>query len=563
MEVAVASEINTSDISRKQFFGTIFALQIIILLAALDQTVISTAMPHIVSQLGGFDRYAWATTGYLLTSTIAVPVLGKLSDLYGRKLILSSGVFIFVVASVLCGAAGEKFLGISSLIDGMNQLIVARTLQGIGGGAIVGLSFSVIGDLLPPATRGKYQGLFAAVFALASIVGPTVGGYVSDVSSWRYLFFINLPIGLIGLALFLLSFPERPITRSTEKIDFAGIVTFCLGSLSLLLGLNITPQGSLSTSSIIWLIGSVVSWSLFVWCERRAHQAFLPLFIFGNKSIMISAFSVAVTGVGMFGSTLLIPLFMQCVLGFSAAKSGLLLSPLIITVAVFSVVGGYWMSRSGKYKAVVLTGLSAMTAGVFLLSMMQMQSPVNLILGNMLFVGIGLGLLLPIYTVIIQNSVGDDLLGTVTGLSQFSRSMGGTLGVAGFGALMLFFYSGSLHDRLIRSSQNDLPPVVLQALNNPLASQHLQADLEVAIKNSREIRPENSDVISEQARSLALLSRQSLVNAIDSVFRLYGCLLLLALSLNLLLKDVPLRKTTAASSAQSPKNEQLNLDSMV
>jgi EmrB/QacA subfamily drug resistance transporter len=496
-------------------------------------------MPHIVMQLGGFDRYAWATTGYLLASTIAVPVLGKISDLYGRKIVLTAGVLVFILASALCGIAGADSMDWLTRLpfingDGMNQLIFARTLQGIGGGAIVGLSFSVIGDLLPPASRGKYQGLFAAVFALASIIGPTFGGYIADISSWRYLFLVNIPIGIFGIVLFAICFPASKIENANQKLDVVGIVLFSICVVALLLGLNFSSDSTANWRSFSWLGASLIAFILFAFVERRAQEPFVPLFVFKNPIILISAFSVAVTGVGMFGSTLLIPLFMQSVLGMTAAKSGLILSPLIITVAIFSVVGGFWMSKSGKYRAVVLSGLAAMTVGVFLLSGMSLSSPVPAILSFMLLVGVGLGLLLPIYTVVIQNAVSDDFLGTVTGLSQFSRSIGGTLGVAGFGALLLFFYQGHMNEQM--ATLGTLPPPVMHFLNNPLAGNHLQADLESALSVNHE-----AAIAHTQALDLTAKSRLSLVYAIDNVFRLYGLMLLSAFCLNLFLKEIPLR----------------------
>jgi len=537
-DVQVAAATNRQ-LSPPRFFGTIIALQIILLLAALDQTVISTAMPHIVMQLGGFDRYAWATTGYLLASTIAVPVLGKISDLYGRKKVLTIGVLIFILASAMCGLVGDFSNNLFSQIpfiyqNGMNQLIIARTFQGIGGGAIVGLTFSVIGDLLPPASRGKYQGLFAAVFALASIVGPTVGGYISDVYDWRFLFLINIPIGILGILLFVICFPGTRIETTNKEVDVAGIVLFSFCVTALLLGLNFSNDSAANSQSLTWLCVSLIAFCLFVWIERKSEDPFVPLFVFKNPIILISAFSVAVTGVGMFGSTLLIPLFMQSVLGLTAAKSGLFLSPLIITVAVFSVVGGYWMSKSGKYRAVVLSGLAAMTVGVFFLSGMNLNSPLPLILGSMILVGIGLGLLLPIYTVVIQNAVSDEILGTVTGLSQFSRSMGGTLGVAGFGALLLFFYQAHMNEQVV--SMQTLPPSVMRFLKNPLAGSQLQEDIESALS----IKQEKS-LAHAQAVELTGQSRLSLVYAIDYVFRLYGVILLIAFCMNLFLKEIPLR----------------------
>jgi EmrB/QacA subfamily drug resistance transporter len=523
-------------LSRGTFAGTIVALQIFLLLAALDQTVITTAMPHIVGQLGGFDRYAWATTAYLLTSTMAVPVLGKVSDSFGRKITLLNGVALFIVASVLCGMAGLcRQLG----IDPMNQLIYARALQGIGGGAIVSLCFSVVGDLLPPATRGNYQGLFAAVFALASIIGPALGGYVADVLTWRWLFLINLPVGLLGMLLFYVSFPRQ--NKPAQKIifDFAGVAAFCAGTAALLLAL--TRQGT-GAFQWLWLSASLAVFSLFVVIENNAKQPFLPLSIFRNRTIVISAFSLAVTGIGLFGSTLLIPLFMQSVMGLSALQSGALLSPLVITVAVFSVVGGFWMSKSGKYKAVIMTGFISMAAGAFLLSTIGLTSSILSIVSFMLLVGAGLGLLLPIHSVIMQNALADDMLGTITGMSQFFRSLGGTVGVAGFGALMLFFYNTELPINLPAG----LPPSVMQTMIDPLSSKQLLLD----IQSNLQSWPDAQNL----APHLVLHVRQSLVAAITSVFRLYAFLLLAALGANHFLAELPLRQTKTA--AQHPETSE-------
>jgi EmrB/QacA subfamily drug resistance transporter len=512
-------------LSRYEFAGTIVALQIFLLLAALDQTVITTAMPRIVEQLGGFDRYAWATTAYLLTSTMAVPVLGKVSDTIGRKITLLGGVALFVAASMLCGMAGtyEHFP-----LDPMNQLICARALQGIGGGAIVSLCFSVVGDLLPPATRGNYQGLFAAVFALASIIGPALGGYVADVLTWRWLFFINLPVGLLGVLLFHISFhaQKKPVPKAT--FDFAGIAAFCVGTASLLLGLTKQETGA---SQWLWLLVAVAFFSIFIMIEKKAAQPFLPLSLFGNQTIVISAFSLAVTGIGLFGSTLLIPLFMQSVMGLSALQSGALLSPLVITVAVFSVVGGFWMSKSGKYKATIMTGFLAMAAGSLLLSTIGLSSSILSIVSFMLLVGAGLGLLLPIHSVVMQNALADDMLGTITGMSQFFRSLGGTIGVAGFGALMLFFYTTELPINL----PPHLPPSVMQTMNEPLSSKNLLVEIQDRIGSC----PDSQSL----AQNLVLHVRQALVSAINSVFRLYSFLLLAALGANHLLAELPLRQT--------------------
>ena len=343
----------------------ILALQLFLLLAALDQTVITTAMPRIIEQLGGFDRYSWATTSYLFSSTIAVPVAGNLSDIFGRKKSLLVAVIIFVLASVACGTA-TSWTGFP--IDGMNQLIAYRIFQGIGGGAIVSLSFSVVGDLFPPAERGKYQGYFAAVFALASIVGPTLGGYVADVSTWRWLFFINLPVGIFGGVLFAGCFKEPSISVPQTAFDSRGLLLFCFAASCLLLGISLPFNGTTPLINVILLVISAIFSILFVRVEKSTTNPFLPISLIGNKIILISITSLAVYGIGMFGASLLVPLYMQSVRGMTVSQSGVTLSPLILTVALSSILGGQWMTRTGKYKMIVLTGLTMMTVGVLALA---------------------------------------------------------------------------------------------------------------------------------------------------------------------------------------------------
>jgi EmrB/QacA subfamily drug resistance transporter len=505
----------------------ILALQLFLLLAALDQTVITTAMPRIIEQLGGFDRYSWATTSYLFSSTIAVPVAGNLSDMFGRKKCLLIAVLIFVVASIACGMA-TSWRGFP--IDGMNQLIIYRVLQGVGGGAIVSLSFSVVGDLFPPSERGKYQGYFAAVFALASIIGPTLGGYVADTSSWRWLFLINLPIGLFGGLLFASCFKQRQINGKIQSFDIRGLLLFCVGSSCLLIGVSLPFHGAMPLTNWLLIMATGLLALLFFRVEKDTEQPFLPVNLLGNRIILISIVSLAIYGIGMFGASLLVPLYMQSVRGMSVSSSGVALSPLILTVALSSIIGGQWMTRSGKYKMIVLTGLIMMTFGVFALSQLPEDVALIPLIGTMAFVGFGIGLLLPIYTIVIQNAVKDDLIGTVTGLSQFSRSIGGTLGVACLGSLLTFLYHANLNHLLTWN----LPSSVVASLDNPLQPEKLRSNLEqdAALKD----KPET--IVATVAAA-----RQALYTSIKFIYTIYGAGLASAVLLNLFLEELPLRST--------------------
>ncbi|HEY9774955.1 MAG TPA: MDR family MFS transporter [Planktothrix sp.] len=510
-------------LTRKQFAGTILGLQLILLLAALDQTIITTAMPRIVADLGGFTEYAWATTSYLLTSTIAVPVFGRLSDIYGRKPLLLGGTALFVVASVFCGCAGW-----TSAIDSMTALIIARAFQGLGGGIMLGLIFTVIADMLAPADRGRYQGHFAAVFALASIAGPTLGGWVADQLSWRWLFFINVPVGALAMLVFWRSFPGALVKKQQIDLDIAGIAAFCATLVPLLLGLSWLSQYTWSSPQLfITLPFAALMCCAFIFIELKARDPLLPLSLFSRSVMAICSISLFVTGIGMFGSVLLIPLFLQSVVGVSAALSGALLSPLIITVAVASVIGGLILSRKKQYKALILFSLLLQTVGTFQLSKISAESHLTYILAFMLVVGAGMGLLLPVYTIVIQNSVAQEEVGTVTGFSQFFRSIGGTVGVALFGSLML----GSYHHELNKLLPPSLPPQTLAALANPLAPAKMKAQLMA-------IDPHVAATLFDHVR-------QALVVSIDGVFSIYAGALAITLILTLWLEEKPLRSANA------------------
>ena len=524
-EAQKAHMISAGSLTRMRLWGVLAGLQLVLLLAALDQTVVSTAMPHIVSQLNGFDRYAWVTTAYLLTSTVAVPVFGGISDIYGRKLVFLPGIFLFVIASVLCGSAG-----LVPFLPGMDALIVSRALQGIAAGNMMGLTFTVVGDLFSAADRGRYQGLFAAVFALASLMGPALGGFIADNLSWRFVFYINVPVGLLAMLILYATLPEGKPATSKGPVDYAGVALLLLCLTPLLIALSLVPYSgwmappvvALIIVSLLFLVGLLVS-------QRRAHNPLIPMALFKHSVINISVVSLFVTGIGMFGSLLLLPLFFQSVLEFSAAMSGVLLAPLLVVVAASSVAGGFIISHCKRYKAVTLAGLASMTAGTFMLSRMSASTDLRIIIADMLVVGVGLGLLLPVYTIVIQNEAPKEMLGIATGLSQFFRSMGGTLGTAAFGSLMLSTYRREIAQRL----PGELPPGVLSAVDNPLQAIKLKQQLSSVLHGSTA----HKDLINSVYGTVKL----SLISAIDSVFLIYAVILLVTLILNCLLADRTLK----------------------
>src|SRR5580704_1384895 len=340
------------NLTRRQLAGTLTGLLLTLLLAALDQTIVGTAMPRIIAQLNGFDRYPWVTTAYLLTSTIAVPIFAKLSDIYGRKWFFLAGTVLFVIASAFCGGAGQWIPG-----DGMTQLIVFRGLQGLGAGMIIGLLYTIIGDIFAPADRAKFQGLFAAVWGLASIFGPTLGGWITDEFSWRWTFWVNLPVGALAAAAILVEFPYFRSHGVRRQIDWLGVFTLSACLVPLLLALTwVTNYGWSSQRVVGLLIASAVMLAAFLLAESRAQEPLLPLWLFRDRTIAVSSIVVFLLGTGMFGVILYVPLFMQGVLGISATRSGSLLTPLLIGAVLSSIAAGNIISRTGRYRTLAVFG---------------------------------------------------------------------------------------------------------------------------------------------------------------------------------------------------------------
>lgn len=517
-------------LTRTQLIGTITGLMLTLLLAALDQTIVGTAMPRIIAQLNGFERYAWVTTTYLLTSTIAVPIIGKLSDLYGRKWFLLGGAVLFVAASALCGAAGDLPLG----IDGMNQLILFRGLQGIGGGMITGIVFTVIGDIFPPTERGKIQGLFSAVFGLSSVFGPALGGWITDNLSWRWAFYVNLPVGIIAISTLFFAFPYFKPEGTKRVIDWAGVATLIAGLVPLLLALTWVSEYGWTSSRVLGLLAlAIVMIGAFLFFESRAEEPILSLSLFKNPIFSISAVALFMTGMGMFGAILFIPLFMQGVIGVSATQSGSLLTPLMLTLITGSIISGQLISRTGRYKVQAILGLAIMTGGLLLLTGMHGDTTRGIVVRNMIVVGLGLGLTMPIYTLIVQNAVDRRMMGAATAATQFFRQIGGTVGTAIFTSTML----GRFSSQLTANAPQGIPAQLLEPFKNPLQLGQIMGEL---TKQFAQI-PNGPQLL----QAMLLDVRESLVYAIQGSFLLGAVLMAIACVVNFFLKEVPLRKTNA------------------
>jgi EmrB/QacA subfamily drug resistance transporter len=509
-------------------FATMTGLMLAVLLAALDQTIVGTAEPRIIAQLSGFDRYPWVSTTYLLTSTLAVPIFAKLSDMYGRKWFFLGGTTLFVLTSALCGASGTlTFLP----IDGMNQLIVFRGLQGIGAGMMMGLAFTIIGDVFSPAERGKYQGFFAASWGLASIFGPTLGGWLTDHVSWRAAFYVNLPVGLIAIAAIYFQFPELHPEGVKRRLDWAGVISLILCIAPLLLALTwVSDYGWSSTRVESLLAFSVIMLALFLRSETKAVEPLIPLSLFRNPIIALCSISVFVLGMGMFGVIIYLPLFMQGVMGTSATQSGSLLTPLMLGAVVGSVVTGQLTMRLGSYKIAAVSGSVLVAIGMILFARMGVATQRMDVIIAMIFAGIGMGLLQPVYTVAVQNVAPRHQMGAATASTAFFRSIGSTMGVAIFGSVLLTSY----HHDLTAGIPAGTPPAALKLFKNPLLLAQLRPQLDATFGHS--------------ASGLHLLQmlmanvRIGLLQGLQRIFFASAVIMTLAIVLHVMLRDVPLRR---------------------
>lgn len=475
-----------------------------ILLSALDQTIVATAMPRIVSELQGLEHLSWVFTSYMLASTVTVPIYGKLSDIYGRKWFFFGGIVIFILGSILSGFS-----------QNMTQLIVFRGLQGIGGGAMMANSFAIIGDLFVPSERGRWQGILGGMFGLASIIGPTLGGWLTDNASWRWNFFVNIPVGILALAAIGFLMPKITSTIKERSIDYLGALALTLGLVPFLLALvwGGNQYAWNSVSEIGLFIISVVFLSLFVIVERFAKEPIIPLALFKNSIFTISVVVTFLTAMGMFGSILYIPLFSQVVLGLSATNSGTILTPLMLGLVIASIISGQIISKTGKYKSAAIFGMVIVVGGMYWLSTLTSDTTQIGLMARMIGLGIGLGITMPIFTIAVQNSFDNSKLGVVTASTQVARSIGGTVGVAIFGSV----------------------------LNNALTGKLSNMASDPFIQTISKLNP-NSAITNISANNLEEF-QDVFTGAITEVFLLGTILMAAAFIVTFFLKEIPLRKS--------------------
>lgn len=513
----------TADPITPREIRTVFAgLMLALALAALDQNIVGTALPRIVSDLGGLSHLSWVVTSFLLTSTTTTPLYGKLSDMYGRKPLFMASILIFLIGSCLCG-----------LSETMLQLVLFRGIQGLGAGGLMTLSQTTIADLVAPRERGRYQGIFGMVFAFSSIAGPLLGGFITDALSWRWIFYVNLPIGVLALALILFGF-HRPQRTVAHRVDYAGVILMSAGTTTLLLVL--TWGGVVYPWSSPTIVG-MASVSAFLFCllvcqERRAAEPVFSPHIFRNKVFVIASSVIGLTFMALLGTAVFLPLFFQLVLGLTPSHAGLMMAPIPIGIIVSSFLGGRLVSKTGRYKIFPVIGLLCATLallGVMWASSRGAAPPV--IEGALALLGFGFGFVMPNLTVAIQNAVNPHELGMATATAGFFRSLGGAFGVALSGAMV----TARLHyTRPAPGSGTGASSLVEQGLRQ-IAS----------------LPAEQKDIVLAAYR-----------HAISSTFLAGAAVTVAACAITIFLPEIPL-KSTRPTRAPEPAQESLDASAVL
>jgi len=437
--------------THRQILVILFGLMTGMLLAALDQTIVATALPTIVGDLGGLKHLSWVVTAYLLASTASTPLYGKISDLYGRKPVFRFAIMVFLVGSALAGMSTQ-----------MSQLIAARGVQGLGAGGLMSLAFAIIGDVIPPRQRGRYQGYFGAVFAVSSVAGPLLGGFFVDHLSWHWIFYINIPLGILALVVTDRALHGLRHVRREHSIDYLGAALMVAGVSSLLLGVVRGHEVGWTSAQIVALLsGGLVLSVMFVWWESRAVEPILPLRLFHNRIFSVSSAIGFVIGFAMFGAIVFLPVYLQIVRGVSATQSGLELLPLMAGLFVASVSSGRRITTTGRYRRFPIVGTALTAVGLSLLSTLGADTPYWRAALYMATLGVGIGLVMQVLVLATQNSVDRHDMGVATSSATFFRSMGGTFGAAIFGTVLANGLASQLAERLPAAALRGINPAQL------------------------------------------------------------------------------------------------------
>ena len=532
------AEWNDPGLTHRQIRLTLIGVMFAMFLASLDQTIVATAIPRIMADLDGFDRVTWVSSAYIVASTSVVLITGAVSDVYGRKWLFVGGISIFLIGSVLAASS-----------QSMNALIIFRGIQGLGGGMIMALSFVTIGDLFPPAERAKYQGIIAAMFGISSVLGPTLGGVITDQLSWEWIFLVNIPLGIPIIFLFIRLFPNAKKDGPKRKIDVGGAVLIVLAIVPALLGLS--WGGNQYEWSHPVVLGSLAfsAFMVFVFAlyETRVADPILPLAVFKNRVVGIALLVILLTGFAMFGGIFFVPLLFQGVLGASPTASGSFLTPMMLGIVFGAAISGQVLSRTGgHYRVQGILGLSIMGIGTLMLSRVSGETTHSYALISAVVMGFGLGTSFPLYTIAIQNGVPQQFLGIATSSAQFFRSVGGAIGLAVFGSYMVRRFKDGMTQNLPSEASESVPPQLLDQITgnpNALLSPEASDNLTSAFAASGE----SGALIGAQVVGAI---RESLASAVGDVFFLCFIFVLFALVSTAFIRELPLRGRKSSQSQQ-------------
>ena len=509
-------------ISRAQIVLATAGAALALLLAALDQTVVGTAMPRIVSDLHGLDYYAWVTTAYLVTSTALVPVAGKLGDMFGRKPFLLAGMIGFVAASALCGLA-----------QNMLELVLFRGVQGLFGGVLFASVFAVLADLFPPAQRARMSGVFGAVFGLSSVVGPTLGGYLTDGPGWRWVFYVNVPLGILAVALVAFALPFVRSRAQLRDIDWLGTTALVAGLAPLLVALSITRDHAWTSPEVLGLIAlaALILGAFFV-IEQRVENPIVPFGLFRLNVFAVPVIVAFFSAIGMFGAIIFVPLVYQGVLGASATNSGQLLTPMMLAVVATSTLAGTFMARIPRYRFLGTLAVAMMMFGLVLLAQVGVHTSSLEVTRDIIIIGAGLGVTFPLTIAVVQAGLPQQLVGVATSQVTFWRSLGGTVGVAVLGSLLANRLPGAVQAKVGalhlsgRASFPGAEAANAQTLFDPVQVAHLRASLP----------PQALPVFDQLLDAM----RSALASTLHDLFLFAAAIALVALAATVFLREVPL-----------------------
>jgi EmrB/QacA subfamily drug resistance transporter len=528
----------TEGLTRLATIGVVAGTMLALLLAALDQTIVGTAMPRIVAELNGLNYYSWVITAYLVASTIMVPIAGKLGDLFGRKPFLLAGMIGFVAASALCGQS-----------HGMLELVLFRTIQGIFGGMLFATVFAVIGDLFPPTQRARLAGLFGAVFGLSSIVGPTAGGYITDSWGWRWVFYVNLPVGIIAVLLVIATMPYVRSSASIRDIDFLGAGTLVAGLVPLMVGLSITRDHGWTSPQVLGLLGAAaVLLIVFFLIEMRSEHPVVPFGLFKNSTFSVSMIVGFLTGFGMFGTIVFVPLIYQGVLGVSATNSGQLLTPMMLGLITASIIVGQLMVRIRYYRFLGTAGIVVMLVGMWLLSQVTVTTSRLEVVRDIVLVGAGLGTTFPLYLTAVQTALPRSFLGVASSQIQFWRQIGGTIGTAVLGSVLAQRLPVHVRAQVANLHiPSQISGFISSGGSNP---QTLFDPAQIAARRAQAaaLGPQGAAIFDQVLHAI----RAGLATTLHEVFLYGAAVLILALIASVFLNDVPLRGRQSAREEGAP-----------